>query len=117
MRKGYSVQTAWLLYADVCMALGERSAVAKAWAKGAYQEVMFGNKVQVDEGTSACWRQHARTVIALPPPQLTYCTCHIKFTHVIAATASFVGGPFQAGEPPSRVIVHLLDEVTDEPVV
>lgn len=39
MRKGYSAQTAWLLYADVCLSLGEASAVAKSWAKGAYQEV------------------------------------------------------------------------------
>eukprot|EP00752_Nemacystus_decipiens_P005087 g4616.t1 len=48
VRKGHSVQVAWLLYADVCMSLGESSAVAKAWAKGAYQEVFHNRQKRGD---------------------------------------------------------------------
>lgn len=39
LRKGFFAESAALLYADVCMALTEESAVAKGWAKASYQEV------------------------------------------------------------------------------
>lgn len=49
MRRGRSAQTALLLYADVCMSLGEGSTVAKDWAKSAYQEVRLGFKNTKEE--------------------------------------------------------------------
>ncbi|CAN0122715.1 unnamed protein product, partial [Ectocarpus sp. 8 AP-2014] len=46
LRKGFFAESAALLYADVCMALAERSAVAKGWAKASYQEVFDNRKAQ-----------------------------------------------------------------------
>ncbi|CBJ48511.1 hypothetical protein Esi_0025_0033 [Ectocarpus siliculosus] len=49
LRKGFFAESAALLYADVCMALAEGSAVAKGWAKASYQEVFDNRKAQGDK--------------------------------------------------------------------
>ncbi|CAM9357249.1 unnamed protein product, partial [Ectocarpus sp. 12 AP-2014] len=49
LRKGFFAESAALLYADVCMALAEGSAVAKGWAKASYQEVFDNRKVEGDK--------------------------------------------------------------------
>ncbi|CAM9467775.1 unnamed protein product [Ectocarpus fasciculatus] len=49
LRKGFFAESVGLLYADVCMALAEASAVAKGWAKASYQEVFDNRKARGDK--------------------------------------------------------------------